>query len=101
MAIYMVNQASPYDHENECIGSLKKSGGNTMTATIKSIVKSRTNEKTTVDTRAEITRGAVISMNAVGVVIGLWSLASLVSAMAMVGGPLALAKAWFSAVGGL
>ena len=72
-----------------------------MTATIKSIVKNRTNQKTTVDTRAEVARGALISMNAVGIVIGMWSLASLISAMAMVGGPFALAKAWFSAVSGL
>ncbi len=71
-----------------------------MTAT-NATAKTRTNTKTSVDTRAEVSRGAMISINTAGAVIGLWSLASLVGGMVAAGGPFALAKAWFSAVAGM
>lgn len=72
-----------------------------MNTTTKETAKSRTNTKTSVDTRAEISRGAIISINTVGAVIGLWALASLVGGMVAAGGPVALVKAWFSAVTGM
>ncbi|HEB69379.1 MAG TPA: hypothetical protein ENI88_07140 [Desulfobulbus sp.] len=61
----------------------------------------KTNTKTSVDTRAEVSRGAMISINTAGAVIGLWAFASLVGGMVAAGGPVALAKAWFSAVAGM
>ncbi len=70
-----------------------------MAASIKSIVKE--NQKTSVDTQAEVTRGAIISMSTAGVVIGLWSLACIAGAMMEAGGPFALVRAWFSAVTGM
>ncbi|MCF6187116.1 MAG: hypothetical protein L3J49_06520 [Desulfobulbaceae bacterium] len=72
-----------------------------MNTTTKDIAKSRANTKTSVDTQAEISRGAIISINMVGAVIGLWAFASLVGGMVAAGGPVALVKAWFSAVTGM
>ena len=72
-----------------------------MTAASKSIAKTAATTKTSVDTRAEISRGALASMGAAGAVVGLWSFASLASAMVMTGGPISLAKAWFGAVAGM
>ena len=72
-----------------------------MTATTNTIAKTRSNTKTAVDTRAEVSRGAMISINTAGAVIGLWSLASLVGGMVAAGSPVALVKAWFSAVAGM
>ena len=72
-----------------------------MAASIRDIVKIGTSQKTAVDAQAEVARGALVSITAVGTVIGLWSLASLVGAMVTVGGPFTLVKAWFSAVTGL
>jgi len=69
-----------------------------MTATIS---KTRSNTTTSVDTRAEVSRGAMIAVNTAGAVVGLWALASLIGGMVSAGGPLALAKAWFSAVAGM
>jgi hypothetical protein len=72
-----------------------------MTATTKSIAKNRTSAKTSVDTNAEISRTALVSLSAAGAIVGLWSFASLIGGMVAVGGPLSLAKAWFGAVVGL
>lgn len=72
-----------------------------MTATTKTIAKTRTNATATVDARAEIARGALVSMNTAGVVIGLWSFASLIGGMVAAGGPFSLAKALFGAAAGL
>ncbi|HEB50357.1 MAG TPA: hypothetical protein ENI89_07095 [Desulfobulbus sp.] len=58
----------------------------------------KTRVQSTVNTQAEISRGALISMASAGAVVGLWAFASLASAMVMTGGPVALARAWFSAV---
>ena len=71
-----------------------------MTAT-NTIAKTRTNTKTSVDTRAEVSRGAMISINTAGAVIGLWALASLVGGMVAAGGPISLVKAGCSAVAGM
>ncbi|MFP7754680.1 hypothetical protein ACLG6S_08520 [Thermodesulfobacteriota bacterium B35] len=61
----------------------------------------RTRVQSTVNTQAEISRGAVLSMATAGALVGFWSLASLASAMVMTGGPAALARAWFGAVTGI
>ena len=61
----------------------------------------RTRVQTSVNTQAEISRGAVISMASAGTLVGLWAFASLASAMVMTGGPVALARAWFGAVAGI
>lgn len=72
-----------------------------MTTTTKSIAKNKTNTKTAVDTRAEISRGALVSMTAAGIVVGLWSFASLIGGVIVAGGPVALVKSWFGAVVGM
>ncbi len=61
----------------------------------------RTRVQSTVNTQAEVSKGAVVSMAAAGAVVGLWAFASLASAMVMTGGPIALGKAWFGAVLGM
>ncbi len=61
----------------------------------------RTRIQSTVNTQAEVSRGALVSMAAAGAIVGLWAFASLASAMVMTGGPIALAKAWFGAVLGM
>ena len=71
-----------------------------MTAT-KTIAKTAANTKTSVNTQAEVSRGALVSMATAGAIVGLWSFASLASAMVMTGGPVSLAKAWFGAVAGM
>jgi len=71
-----------------------------MTAT-NTIAKTRSNTKTAVDTRAEVSKGAMIAVNTTGAVIGLWAFASLVGGMVAAGGPFALAKAWVGAVVGI
>ncbi len=58
----------------------------------------RTRVQSKVNTQAEISKGAVISLASAGTVVGLWAFASLASAMVMTGGPIALARAWFGAV---
>ena len=61
----------------------------------------RTRVQSTVNTQAEVSRGALVSMAAAGAIVGLWAFASLASAMVMTGGPIALARAWFGAVTGI
>ena len=61
----------------------------------------RTRVQSTVNTQAEVSKGALVSMAAAGAIVGLWAFASLASAMVMTGGPIALAKAWFGAVLGM
>ncbi len=61
----------------------------------------RTRAQATVNTQAEISRGAIISLASAGAIVGLWAFASLASAMVMTGGPIALARAWFGAVTGM
>ncbi len=65
-----------------------------MTATTRTRVQAKVN------TQAEISRGAAVTMASAGVLVGLWAFASLASAMVMTGGPLALARAWVTAVTG-
>ena len=50
---------------------------------------------------AEVNKVAAGAISAFGAVIGLWSLACLVSAMVQAGGPAQLAGSWFKAVLGM
>ncbi len=61
----------------------------------------KTRVQANVNTQAEISRGAIISLASAGAVVGIWAFASLATAMVMTGGPIALAKAWFGAVMGI
>ncbi len=61
----------------------------------------KTRVQTKVNTQAEISRSAIISMATTGAVVGLWSFASPAGAMVMTGGPVSLAKAWVGAVVGM
>ena len=72
-----------------------------MAAQINSAIKTKVNHQVKTQANAEVTRGAVLVMNSVGAVIGLWAFACLVGAMVETGGPIALARAWFSAVTGM
>ena len=72
--------------------------------TEKTLTKTRTKagDKATSQTGLDaITRSSIIAMGGISAVIGLWALASLVSAMVSAGGPLGLLKGWFGAVTGL
>lgn len=66
---------------------------------IKEQEKSAVQENTTVET--EVNKVAVVTMSAFGGVIGLWSLACIVSAMVQAGGPFKLISSWFGAVFGM
>ena len=63
----------------------------------KSIVQE--NSKTTVST--EIDKVVIGSIAAFAGLVGLWSVACLMSAMFQAGGPLQLVGSWFKAVSGL
>ncbi len=65
------------------------------------IAKTRTSAKTNVAVEAEVSRGTLVTLGVAGAIVGIWSLASLVAGMIAAGGPVALAKAWFSAVTGM
>ena len=65
-------------------------------------IKTRT--KTSINTselvQAEMSKGAIRSLNIAGVLVGLWVAACIVGGMIVSGGPIALVKGWFSAVTG-
>jgi len=65
-----------------------------------SIAKTKTSTKTNVDAKAEVAKGALRTMGAAGVVVSVWSVASLVGGMVASGGPISLIKAWFGAISG-
>ena len=72
-----------------------------MTTTTNKVAKTRTNEQTAVSVQAEISKGALTTMGVTGAVVGLWSFASLASALVVTGGPVSLAQSWFGAVIGM
>ena len=49
----------------------------------------------------EVSKVSVTVVAAFGVIVGLWSLASLVGGLVASGGPLALVGNWFKAVSGM
>jgi hypothetical protein len=64
--------------------------------------KTRVTERESAQTGLDaITKTSIIAMGSISALIGLWALASIVSAMVSDGGPLALVKGWFGAVTGL
>jgi len=65
-----------------------------------SIAKTKTSTKTNVDAKAEVAKGALRTMGAAGVVVSVWSVASLIGGMVASGGPISLIKAWFGAISG-
>jgi hypothetical protein len=69
-------------------------------ATVYAKTKSQAKVSSGVNVEAEASRGTMGAMAAVPALIGLWAAACFVSAMISSGGPLGLAKNWFSAVGG-
>ena len=69
--------------------------------TTNTVTKTRTNDQTTAFAQAEISRGALATMCVTGAVVGLWSFASLASALVVTGGPISLAQSWFGAVIGM
>jgi len=63
--------------------------------------RSQVTTKETSSVETEIGKIGAITISAFGAVIGLWSVACLVSAMIQAGGPLQLIGAWFGAVSGM
>lgn len=51
--------------------------------------------------RGEISRGVLISFSVISGLTGAWAAACIVGGLMASGGPLAMVKAWFSAVAGL
>lgn len=72
-----------------------------MTTTNQSVAKTKTNEQTVDYVQAEISSGAAATLGVTGAVIGMWSLASIVGALVVTGGPISLAQSWFGAVIGI
>jgi len=60
-----------------------------------------TRSTTSVDATTEVSRVTIVTVAAFGAVVGLWSLACIVSGMAASGGPLAFAGQWLKAVTGM
>jgi len=64
-------------------------------------VQTRTHATDHSNVKAEASKGAIAIMAAVPGLIGLWSAACFVGAMAAGGGPLGMASSWFRAISGL
>lgn len=65
------------------------------------MTKTRTKAAAHTAAQAEISGKVIATMAAPAALIGLWSVACLVSAVIQSGGPLALVTAWFQAVAGI
>lgn len=67
-----------------------------------SVAKSRNRVRSAADTRTDpkISSGALAVLGTISILAGLWTVACFVGALLATGGPLALAKAWISAVTG-
>lgn len=70
----------------------------TQTSLAKSRNQTRSVVKETTDTR--ISTGALAVFGTISTLAGLWAVACFVGALLATGGPLALARAWISAVTG-
>jgi len=51
--------------------------------------------------KVEVSRGAMIALGAVPTLIGIWAAACFVGGLIASGGPIAMAKSWFSAFTGM
>lgn len=69
-----------------------------MTTQTRTQTRTRAQTQTGLDS---ISTGSVAAMGGVSALIGLWAAACFVGAMMSGGGPLALAKGWFSAITGM
>lgn len=66
-------------------------------------VKKRSMQRTAENAPAkvEVSRGAMMAIGAVPALIGLWAAACFVGGLIASGGPIAMAKSWFSAFTGM
>lgn len=64
-------------------------------------VSTTVQENTTTTVSSEVDKVIVGSIAAFAGVVGIWSVASIVSAMFQSGGPLGLIKGWLSALSGM
>ena len=67
----------------------------------KTLEKQKTDVQVDTSVSAEIDKVILISIACFAGIIGLWSVACLVSAMVQAGGPIALGIGWFMAISGL
>ena len=67
-----------------------------------SLAKSRNQTRSVAQetTETQISTGVLAAFGTVSTLVGLWAVACFVGALLATGGPLALAKAWISAVTG-
>ena len=72
-----------------------------MKNTIQVDQRVRTNVGTSSDVGTEVSKVSISVVAVFGVIVGLWSLASLVGGLVASGGPLALVGNWFKAVLGV
>ncbi len=63
--------------------------------------RTRTEQADIAHAEAQISQSALATMGATSTVIGLWAVACFVGGMIASGGPLSMAKAWFTAVTGI
>ena len=64
-------------------------------------IRTKTSVNTSELVQAEMSKGAIRSLNIAGLLVGLWAAACIVGGMIAIGGPIALVRGWFSAVTGL
>ena len=72
-----------------------------MKNTIQVDQRVKTSVWTTSDVGTEVSKVSISVVAVFGVIVGLWSLASLVGGLVSSGGPLALVGDWFKAVFGM
>ena len=72
-----------------------------MKNTIQVDQRVKTSIGTTSDVGTEVSKVSISVVAVFGVIVGLWSLASLVGGLVSSGGPLALVGDWFKAVFGM
>jgi len=66
-------------------------------------VKQRSTHRTaeSAPAKVEISRGAMMALGAVPTLIGIWAAACFFGGLIASGGPIAMAKSWFSALTGM
>ena len=64
-------------------------------------IQTKTNTQAKVDTKVEISKGALVAATAVPAAIGLWAVACFVGGMVASGGPVGMVQSFFSAFTGM
>ena len=64
-------------------------------------IQTKTNTQAKVDTKVEISKGALVVATAVPATIGLWAVACFVGGMVASGGPVGMVQSFFSAFTGM